>query len=215
MKQYPSIPNSKKAPQEECFGFIKYDGSNLRFEYSKKKGWHKFGTRHATFDETSEHFGSAISIFQRKYADDLERVFRSQGFHRTDEFIVFCEWFGAKSFAGQHEDDDPKDIVLFDVNVHKKGILSPQQFLEYFGHLKVAECIYRGELNDHLIASVRTSNFDNIDFRSRFAIKQPIPEGIICKGGSGHKLWMCKIKTNEYFAEIKNRRPLDWEDFWE
>ena len=41
--------------------------------------------------------------------------------------------FGKKSFAGQHEQDDPKDIVLFDVNPHKKGFISPKQFIDILG----------------------------------------------------------------------------------
>ena len=45
MEQYPHIEGSTKAPiGEPCIAFYKYDGSNLRFEWSPKKGWHKFGT---------------------------------------------------------------------------------------------------------------------------------------------------------------------------
>lgn len=211
MKQYPSINHSSKAPRQECYAFVKYDGSNLRFEWSKKQGWYKFGTRHLMFDETSPLFGSAIATFKEKYDDDLMKVFKHKDFRGVDNFIVFAEWFGARSFAGQHEEDDPKDIVIFDVNPHKKGFLSPKQFIDYFGHLKVAECVYHGNMNESLIAAVRASNFDHVDFRSKYPITTEVPEGIVCKGGKGHSLWMCKIKSHLYFDEIKRRRPLDWE----
>lgn len=211
MKQYPSIQNPSKAPRQECYGFIKYDGSNLRFEYSKKQGWHKFGTRHLLFDENAELFGPAIPLFKQKYADDLEKVFKHKDFRGIDQFTVFAEWFGAKSFAGQHEEDDPKDLVLFDVNPLKKGMLSPKQFIDYFGHLKVAEVVWHGNLGEQLISKVRASDFDFVDFRSTYPITTEVPEGIVCKGGTGHKLWMCKVKTLTYFEEIKRRRPVNWE----
>ena len=124
---------------------------------------------------------------------------------------MFAEWFGAKSFAGQHEEDDPKDIVIFDVNPHKKGFLSPKQFLDYFGHLKVAEFVYRGNLNEMLIKSVKNSDFDYIDFRSSCPIKTVVPEGVVCKSGKGHGLWMCKIKSQNWFDELYRRRPQGWE----
>lgn len=213
MKSYPSIEGASKAPRLPCYIFFKYDGSNLRFEWSKKQGWHKFGTRNLLFDETSHVFGTAIPLFLQKYADDLEKVFTSEkDFRGIDRFTVFCEWFGAKSFAGQHEPDDPKDIILFDVNPNKKGILGPKQFLDTFGHLQVAELLQQGNLNDELIAQVRAGTFP---IESKYPIKSEVIEGVICKGGTGHKLWMCKVKTQLYYDELKRRHPVDWEKLWE
>jgi hypothetical protein len=208
MKSYPSINNSSKAPRQPCYGFVKYDGSNLRFEWSKKRGWHKFGTRNLLFDETSM-FGPAIPLFKQKYGDDLEAVFKkSKMFRGVDRVIVFAEWFGAKSFAGQHEDGDPKDIVLFDVNPITKGMLGPKEFLDEFGHLQVAEMIYQGNLNEEIIAAVKESKYD---FVSKYPIKTEVPEGMIVKGGKGHDLWMAKIKCHAYFEELRKRKPMDWE----
>jgi hypothetical protein len=164
------------------------------------------------FNETTPLFGPAIPKFKEKYADDLEKVFKHKDFRGVDRFTVFAEWFGAKSFAGQHEEDDPKDIVIFDVNPNKKGMLPPKQFLDYFGHMPVAECVYHGNLNEELIANVKASNFDFLDFRSKYEIKTEVPEGIVCKGVTGkHDGWMAKIKTQNYFDELKRRKPLDWE----
>jgi hypothetical protein len=188
------------------------DGSNLRFGWSKKKGWHKFGTRKLMIDETSSMFGPAIPLFMQKYADDLEKVFKTKEFRSVTEVIVYCEWFGAKSFAGWHDPDDPKDLVLFDVNPIKKGILGPKEFLDNFGHLKVAECLGLQNLNEELIDNVRN---EKIDITSKYPIKTEIPEGVICKGNSGHDLWMCKIKTTRYYEVLKDRHPQDWEDLWE
>ena len=214
MKEYPSIQNSSKAPRQHCFAFVKYDGSNLRYEWSKKQGWHKFGTRHLLFDETSEHFGAAIPKFLEKYGDALPKVFKSEkAFRGVDRFIVYCEWFGAKSFAGAHEHEDPKDIILFDVNPLTKGMVGPKPFLDMFGHLNVAELVWQGNLGTEFIQKVRASDFDFIDFRSKFDIKTDVPEGVICKGTDceRHKGWSCKIKTDAYFAKLKERHPIDWE----
>lgn len=218
MKQYPSIKNSSKAPREACHVFVKYDGSNLRFEWSKRRGWYKFGTRTQMFDESHPTFGIAIPLFLEKYGDGFVRSFSHKDFRGVESFVIFAEFFGSNSIAGWHDSDhdaDPKDLVPFDVVPHKKGLLSPGQFLDRFGHLGVAELARIGNLNESLIASVRESRFDEIDFRSKRSIATSIPEGVICKGGSGHDLWMCKIKSNAYLQEIKKRFPANWEDYTE
>jgi hypothetical protein len=216
MKQYPEISNTSKSPHKPCYAFIKYDGSNLRFEWSKKQGWNKFGTRKLMINESHPKFGSAIPLFKQKYGNDLERIFKKDKIFRSvDQVIVFCEWFGVKSFAGQHKSHDPKTLVLFDVNPIKKGILGPREFIDTFGHLEVAELVYQGNLNESLIQAVRLEDFDFIDFRSRYSIATEIPEGIVCKGGTGHDLWMCKIKTQNYYNELQNRFPCNWDKFWE
>jgi hypothetical protein len=213
MKTYPSIEHSAKAPRKPCYVFVKYDGSNLRFEWSKKRGWYKFGTRKQMFDETMPVFGTAIPLFLQKYGDELPKVFKTdKQFRGVENFTVFAEWFGAKSFAGQHQPDDPKDIVLFDVNPLKKGFLGPKQFLDTFGHLPVAELLETGNLSDELIQRVRSGS---LSVESKYEIRSEVPEGVICKGGEGHDIWMAKIKTQKYYDELKARHPIDWQSLWE
>ena len=193
---------------------MKYDGSNIRAEWSRKKGWVKFGTRRRLFDESDEIFGAAKPLFLNKYADDLAAVFKKdKQFRGVQTVTVFGEFFGQQSFAGAHKPNDKeKNIVLFDVNLLKKGLLSPKEFLDKFGHLNVAEVVYRGNLNTEFIESVRNST---IDVESKYDIKTVVPEGVICKGGSGHNLWMCKIKTNEYLQKLKEEYEEDWTKYWE
>ena len=45
MKEYPSIPHIDRGTGEFCIAFTKYDGSNIRAEWTRKSGWSKFGTR--------------------------------------------------------------------------------------------------------------------------------------------------------------------------
>lgn len=204
MKQFPSIPHVKGYHGQPCTAFYKYDGSNLRFEWSKKRGWYKFGTRTRLFDHTDPVFGSAIEIFKNTYGSDLEKVFKAEKlFQNADQVMVFCEFFGPKSFAGQHDPADPKELVLFDVNIHKKGFLDPTQFMDTFSHLKIAEMVYRGPLTEEFEQQVRSGVIPNLN------------EGVVCKGGSGHKLWMCKIKTDAYREKLKKQFADQWEKYWE
>ncbi len=214
MKEYPNIEGASKAPRQPCYGFVKYDGSNLRFKWSKKRGWFLFGSRTQLFNETHSWFGEAIPIFMQKYADPIAKIIQKEKIFRgTQNAIAFCEFFGAKSFAGYHEEKDPKTLVLFDINTTKHGILNPTDFIEYFGELpETAEIIYRGNLNEPLINGVREGTLDCI---SKFPIKTEIPEGIVCKGGNRHKLWMAKIKTTVYRETIRARFRSEWRKYWE
>jgi len=209
MKSYPSIVGASKAPHLPCYGFVKYDGSSIRCEWSPKRGWYKFGTRKLMIDETSPYFGQAVTLFRQKYGDALDKLFRKDKLLRNaKEITVFNEWFGAHSFSGQHRDNDPKDIILIDVSVHKRGMLGPKEFIDTFGHLKVAEVVYQGNLNKELVQQVRDGTFD---CNSKYDIRTEVPEGLVCKGASGHDLWMAKLKTQAWFEQLRKVNPVDWE----
>ena len=45
--------------------------------------------------------------------------------------------------------------------------------------------------------------------------KYNLNEGVMCKGGSGHNLWMCKIKTLDYLRRLKEMYAERWKEFWE
>lgn len=203
MKEYKSIPDSSKAPREFCYAFYKYDGSNLRFEWHKKRGWSKFGTRHELFDESNPVFGCAIEIFLNKYSEQIAKIL-TDNFRGIESAISYCEFLGENSFAGVHNPDDVKDVILFDVNVHKKGLLGPKQFLDLFDNMHIAELVYSGNLNQTFIDAVRNNTLD---------VK--LNEGVIAKGRSGHELWMCKIKTLEYLNRLKSFKGASWKEFWE
>lgn len=208
MKEYPKILGSEKIPlNEECIAFYKLDGSNLRFEYSKNKGWYKFGTRRRLFDHTDPDFGSAIDLFLSKYADQVEKIVLDN-FKKPDGFIVYAEFFGPHSFAGIHDPafldfpNDPKDVVIFDVNVHKKGFISPRKFVDLFGHLHIPEIVYEGPLSEQFVKDIREG-------------KYPVIEGVVAKGGEGHNLWMRKVKTFAYLKRLQEVFGVGWSQYWE
>ena len=240
MKEYPSIlgAGSHGCPGlgQSTIAFKKYDGSNMRFEWSHKKGWHLFGTRRRLFDKTDPEYGCAIDIFLSKYASGLEAVIKKDKYLRhAREIICYGEFFGPWSFAGQHDPshpamhpkwtagnhlcydggpNDPKDVVIFDVNVHKKGLMSPREFVDTFGHLPIAEIVYQGNMNKSFINDVREGTYTCPGWDMNI----PLFEGVVCKGLTGkapHGIWMAKIKTNRYLSELKRRFEKDWEQFGE
>lgn len=213
MKSYPSIPDNKDFLEKEGYVYIKYDGSNIRAEWSKKRGWHKFGTRKNVFDSSNPIYGSIIPLFKEKYSSELEKVFKFvDPFKSMEKCVCFFEWFGENSFAGHHDQDDEKNLILFDINIHKKGFLSPEKFEETFEHLDIAECLGKFTISELFVDHIRESR---IDLNSKYPIRNKIPEGVIAKNGEGHKRWACKIKTYDYLEKLKEHYNDDWTSFWE
>jgi len=204
VKSYPSIPHCPASGSGiKLHTFDKLDGSNLRVEWSKKRGWYKTGTRTRLFDETDLIFGSARKLFQEDrtcddaqhgfvpLAEHLVEIFKQQ---RWDRVIVFCEFWGAKSFAGLHEPDDPKFLTVIDVNPHKKGILPPTHFLKLF-----ERCCprYLGYLNwgPQFLQEVSESQVVGVTF-----------EGVVGKAtGKGNTIVMFKRKTRQWIERVKAR----------
>jgi len=197
MKEYPSIIGPNKAPREHCIAFYKYDGSNLRVEWTKKRGFYKFGSRHVLIDESSA-LGNAITVFKERYAEALEKTFRDNKLFRDAlNITIFGEYFGENSFAGQHEETDKKEVIIFDVNIHKKGLLSPREFIKTFGHLKIPTVVYEGNFNESFIQDVKDG-------------KYPVQEGVVAKGTFSnrrppHNLWMAKCKTKWWMDKLKQK----------
>jgi hypothetical protein len=192
MKQYPKIEyHNKRIFGEPCVAMDKIDGSNLRFEWGWKRGFYKFGTRSTMIDRNSQPFGDGIDIFLNKYGEDLNRIFRDR-YGKVESFVVFGEYVGENSFAGQHMESDIKDVILFDVSAYKRGFVGPEEFLKNFGRLDIPRVVYQGKYNDDLIKSVR---------ENRHGLK----EGVIVKGQNRKEVWMAKIKTNEWLEKVREK----------
>ena len=115
MEQYPSIDGSAKAPLgKPCIAFYKYDGSNLRFEWSPKQGWNKFGTRRHLFDERTPIFGKAVQLFNDTMGQEIVRRVKEH-VRGPQRITVFAEFFGPGSFAGSHIETETQELRLFDV----------------------------------------------------------------------------------------------------
>ncbi len=197
MLQYPSIQSWRKSPiGEPCVAFYKYDGSNLRWEYSPKKGWDKFGTRRQMFDKNTPLWSQAIEQFQDEIGPVVVEQIKHLYGHRVDRITAFTEFYGPSSFAGNHELDEAKQLKLFDVFVFKKGFVPPRQFVKLFSkHDWCAEVVYEGNMSREFIEDVREG-------------KYPVYEGVICKGDG----WSAKIKTLEYLERLRNTYEGLWQE---
>jgi hypothetical protein len=187
MKQYPSIPAEIRLGTK-IIGFNKYDGSCIRSEWNKKKGFYKFGTRTRLLGEDEKPFGEAIGIIKEKYERDLSDIFIKE---RQLDVICFFEFWGPNSAFGMHQ-DEKHDVTLFDVNYYKKGIMSPREFVKTFKNIDIAEPLWDGNCNSELVELVRQSKLPNMG-----------NEGIVCKLTDSKKSEMFKIKSLSWYARLK------------
>lgn len=217
MLQYPSILGVKKMPLGmPCIAFYKHDGSNLRFEWSLKKGWHKYGSRTQMIDRNSPIYGEGIEIFHDTMGDiiiDRLKAFMPKQFKTLERVTAFAELYGDNSFAGNHEPEDVKKLSLFDLFLFKKGFLPPAEFVQYFGNLDwTSQIVYKGNLNKEFIEKIRYNTLEDITLN----------EGVICKGVSEkinfktqNNIWMTKIKTYGYLNKLKKVYEDKWENYGE
>jgi RNA ligase len=208
---YPKMPGSKDSPLEKCVAFEKYDGTNLHWVRDAEMGWYAFGTRRDRFDLdergiadfNAAHPGleEAATIFLRDFAAPLDAIFQSHPDYQCPEIIVFTEFLGEQSFAGMHKPEDPKQLVLLDVQTDR-GMLDPIEFVETFGTVNIARVIYRGKLMGKFMEEVRTGKYG-------------VAEGVVCKGKNANGVWMVKVKTNAYMQKLQQVFQADWENYWE
>ena len=188
MKTYPSI--SREIVNHPIYAFDKLDGNNIRAEWSRKKGFYKFGTRKRLLDPNEEVFGVAHKLIM-EMSYDLSIIFREQ---RWDKVVAFFELHGPNSFAGLHDENDKLATTLIDVNVNKKGILEPKDFLKTFKNIDHAKLLYHGNPNKQLTQSVNSGELEGMTF-----------EGVVCKGkhvSPGLPL-MFKIKNDAWIKKLK------------
>lgn len=201
MLQYPSIEGystSKQFLGEQCIAFVKHDGSNLRWEWSPKKGWHKFGTRRTMFDHTTEPWSQAIPLFQ-EFSEELVHKTKLIVGSKVERITAFTEFLGPGSFAGQHDWSTPKELKLFDIFTFKKGFIEPKIFADVFSTRPYgSEVVYQGPFTEELKSKV-------------FAGQLGGPEGVIVKGT--RVPFSCKLKTEAWYEKLKARFGESWEQY--
>ncbi len=200
---YPSIEGPTfsflDAP---CVAFEKYDGSNLRFFWDQKRGWHSTGTRYRWFKAVTPMFGPAVELFQRQYAKGIvETLRRFKEYRGVTELVAFCEFFGPSTFSGLHKEEEPKRLVLFDLYLPGRGFVLPKDFIAHFGHLPIAKLVYEGPFSRSFIEDVQAG-------------KHPVTEGVVAKGVHTRRqrkgradqgVWMAKVKTRAWLEELARR----------
>lgn len=193
MKQYPEIPvaTGQRFREFDAYVFDKLDGSNIRAEWTRKRGWDKFGTRTRLVDASDEVFGPAIPLFMATLAEPLERIARKE---RWQHLVVFTEFFGPSSFAGLHAAAEPKRLVVFDAAADRRGLLGPRDFLDAFTD-RVPTPAFLGRLRwtRGFVERVRRGEVEGVTF-----------EGVVGKGGTyPHQVIMAKAKTGAWLERVK------------
>lgn len=209
---YPKILDSKHCPiMKRCTAFEKYDGTNMHWVWERELSWYAFGTRRSRYDLDSAgiaefsaaHRGleEAPQVFLATLAKPLAEMFQENPDYNCPEITVFTELLGTNSFAGMHKREDPKRLVLFDVQI-EKSMIGPESFIRDFQGVNSARIVYQGKLTGKFIQDVREGKYD-------------VQEGVVCKGGEGENLWMVKIKTNAYKKKLQEMFRGEWERYWE
>lgn len=190
MKQYPSIPTKMRA-DIQIHAFDKLDGSQIRAEWTAKQGFTAFGTRHRTLEASHPHLGEAIQLIRDKYEADVTRALSGR---KVKEALLFFEFFGPGSFAGRHV-DEAHDVVLIDASPFGRGLLLPDEFLQWFGHLHTARLLYTGQITGEFVAAVRAGTLPGIT-----------GEGVICKAREleRNKSVMFKIKAQGWLDRLRD-----------
>lgn len=212
---YPKIPDSTNCPLKKCIVFEKYDGTNIHWKWSQEFGWVSFGTRRDSFsiskngfnDFEKDHYGlENISELFEKIIEPLGNYLLSCKYSPHKELIIFSEYLGDNSFAGQHI-DEPKKLIVLDC-LAPSGFMPPGQFGGDFGcgvHLPLEyfpKIIYSGKYSGQLVEDIRKGKYD-------------VKEGAVIKGVHNDKVYMCKVKTDEYLKKLKIEFKDNWKDYWE
>src|SRR4051812_19272266 len=102
MKEYPSIPSAHDllSRSEDHLGqpfiaFDKLDGSNIRAEWDRKRGWHQLGTRRRLLDASQPFLGQAIQLILDGYGDGLAKALKDDpALGRPQQATAYFEFLG-------------------------------------------------------------------------------------------------------------------------
>jgi hypothetical protein len=194
MKSYPSIVG--RPPSGTPFYiFDKLDGSNVRAEYSRKRGFHKFGKRNGLLDpayDVTPFLSQAPGLIMETHSEELARICKKQRWERA---TFYFEFHGPSSFAGFHQ-DEPHRVDLLDVSVYRKGFMEPKAFLKLFeDRVPHARLLHHGNFTLDIQEAVAAGEFPGMTF-----------EGIVAKGAWDKKKGrpaMWKYKNLEWFKRLR------------
>jgi hypothetical protein len=215
---YPKIPDTTGCMLKKCIVFEKLDGTNIHFTIRKGK-WTSYGTRRDDFNTLINNGSEGEAEFIKAHPEldgvlkcqphDLiiidEIIHASEKLSKVEELILFMEYFGYSSFAGQHKRDEEHTLTLFDAQIDGRMML-PEEFLKDFRVEEFPEyfpqIIYKGKYSGQLVEDIRNG-------------KYPVIEGAVIKGEIDGQVYMAKVKTNTYMEKLKEQFKDKWQDYWE
>lgn len=203
---YPKIPDTTNCPLKKCWAFEKYDGTNMHFEF-EKGNFISFGTRRDSFLFNEDGFSDFLKVHPElhKSIEVFDKYIAEYLFLYNSNMsgILFTEYLGPNSFAGQHAYNDTMRHVIIDLMIFNK-LVAPSKFIEIFkpSPFEYAKLIYSGKYSGQFAEDVRNG-------------KYPVNEGVIIKGINNKQVYMAKIKTNRYMERLKSEFKDNWQDYWE
>lgn len=199
---YPKIPESKQCLLGKCWAFEKIDGTNLHWVWEPNLGWSHFGTRRTRF--TLDEKG--IQEFQETHSELSEApvlfLRACQGIvNSPHQVILFTEFYGENSFAGNHQAKDKKKLYLFDAMVNGQLLTVPAFLEAFFAYQPPEE--YRDDFG--IPAIVYTGKYTGQLAQDVGDGKYSINEGVVVKGMVDGQVFMTKIKTKDYLKRLQQR----------
>ena len=112
---------------------------------------------------------------------------------RWDRVVAFFEFWGLNSFAGHHVDEQHA-VTLFDISVHRKGLLEPRTFIKLFEPLGIPRVLHVGNFNRELQKEVEQGTLEGMTF-----------EGVVAKGSyvSPGRPLMFKWKSKAWLDRLR------------
>lgn len=209
---YPKIPDTLDCPLKQCVAFDKLDGTNIHMVINKGK-WTGFGTRRDRFPTGFEGEASFCQAHPELkgvldgdhwFLTDLDTYIKSNSkYSEAEEVILFFEYCGEKSFAGQHDPKDDCLLYLIDAQINGK-MVPPEEFLEDFKDFKayLPKIVFQGKFTGQLFVDVRKNKYN-------------LKEGVVVKGVWSGNVYMAKIKTEAYLERLKKEFKDNWKEYWE
>lgn len=193
MKDYPSIPGStgqqfRDIPNAVVFG--KIDGSSMRSEWSRKRGWYKHGRRTGLLDDSNPQLALVPSLFDEKLAESLARIAHDA---RWLTLVVFYEFWGRASVAGLHAAADPKFLTVFDA-APEGEMLGPTEFRKTFAGV-VDTAPYLGTMHwtRGLVELIRRGELPGMPFEGAVGKMQLGRGGEIVRAKAKTQAWIDRV----------------------
>lgn len=190
MKKYPKICSWDPEVMigEPIVAFDKLDGTNIYATWDHRRGFYEFGTRDMIPEDNEFVLGEAITLIKDKYEEDLQEIFKKQGW---DNVTCFFEFVGESSFAGMHVEDQEHEIVMIDVSAELEGLLPAGEFLDAFkDKVDIPKILFVGVCTKQFIDSVKDGLAPGMTF-----------EGAVIKGFS-ENLYV-KVKNKAWVEKLQ------------
>jgi hypothetical protein len=208
MKPYPSIPKKSSGEATKFWFFDKLDGSNIRAEWTSKKGFNKFGTRTRLLGSDQGVLFKAESLIKEK-EEKFNFYFSrfNKAFGKIDKVTAYFEFWGQNSFAGNHIDTDKHVVSLIDIDLAGHGLIDPAEFDDMFIRSELFDCpklLYVGPITQDFVNEVKNGTLKDMTF-----------EGVVGKARRNKRFEqpnMFKIKNEAWIAKVKSSfDPKLWE----